>query len=40
MWQVDMPSIVLCVRGCMSVLLRASVATAPDTDSDLASNQP
>ena len=28
MWQVDMRSIVLCVRDCLSVLLYALVATA------------
>ena len=39
MWQVDMRSIVLCVRDCLSVLLDALVATTADADSDPMSKQ-
>ena len=39
MWQVDMRSVVLCVRDCMSVLLDAPVAGAADDDSDDRSTQ-
>ena len=40
MWQMDMRSVVLCVRGCLSVLLDAPVAGTADDDSDLTPSQP
>ena len=35
MWQVDMRSVVLCVRDCLSVLLDALIATTADADSEI-----
>ena len=40
MWQMDMRSVVLCVKDCLSVLLAAPVAGATDDDSDLTRSQP
>ena len=39
MWQVDMRSVVLCIRDCLSVLLDVPVAGAADDDSDDSSTQ-
>ena len=40
MGQVDMRSVVLCVRDCLSVLLDASIDTAAQADRDPTSSQP
>ena len=34
MWQVDMRSLVLCVRDCLSVMLDASIVATADADSE------
>ena len=39
-WQVDMRSVVLCVKDCLFVLLVASIDTATDADIDSMSEQP
>ena len=39
MRQVNMRSVVLCVRDCSFVVLDASFATAADADSDVTSDQ-